>query len=399
MRPHLLVTALLASTALATSACSAFFDEAAPPGRGSGATDTGQDDDDAIMDDTTDTAPLDADRDTDARGDSSDLEDIDDGRDATDARDAADAGDTTEDSTPPDDIEDGADTRPCTEEQCNGEDDDCDGQVDETFPEQGVACDGPDSDQCARGTWRCEAGELRCVEGWQDIIETCNGEDDDCDGLVDEDGTFERLTGVDLEPWGGCADANLCMTAVNRFCQHRSSCFAGGVGPVGGNGMEATRGWEVICIPAPARVVGPLPYATLVGDSSINLASNEARRHANAVANYHCVNHEVGFKHGVGPVTQDRQADTMSVLCLPEGMSSGHFYDAVDISSRGCTSPVAPNGVECSIAVDDWCRNAAPGGPYGGGYGPYGFNGNATDSGQALCFPQGCFSGPCGTGR
>ena len=31
-------------------------------------------------------------------------------------------------------------------ESCNGEDDDCDGETDEDWPELGTACDGPDAD-------------------------------------------------------------------------------------------------------------------------------------------------------------------------------------------------------------------------------------------------------------
>ncbi|MBL8953379.1 MAG: putative metal-binding motif-containing protein, partial [Myxococcaceae bacterium] len=113
--------------------------------------------------------------------------------------------------------------RPGAAEQCNGLDDDCDGQRDEglesvmawrdgdgdgfgqadagagrcglgrvtnaldcddsrasTSPDAGEVCNGRDDD--------CD-GEVdgeRCVPACVPQLETCNGEDDDCDGLVDE---------------------------------------------------------------------------------------------------------------------------------------------------------------------------------------------------------------------
>ncbi|AKJ03889.1 putative lipoprotein [Archangium gephyra] len=73
-----------------------------------------------------------------------------------------------------------------TLERCNGVDDDCDGQVDEDFV-LGVACDGPDSDQCQEGKVVCAAdGSTTCGDTSPDSVEVCNLSDDDCDGEVDE---------------------------------------------------------------------------------------------------------------------------------------------------------------------------------------------------------------------
>ena len=55
-------------------------------------------------------------------------------------------------------------------EQCNGLDDDCDGEVDENFPEL------------------CRA----CIPA----METCNQMDDDCDGSIDENLAWKRLNSV-----------------------------------------------------------------------------------------------------------------------------------------------------------------------------------------------------------
>lgn len=74
------------------------------------------------------------------------------------------------------------------DESCNGEDDDCDGQVDEGFS-VGNECGGGGLGQCRRtGTVLCSgnAMEAICVGASPGPrVETCNGVDDDCDGVVD----------------------------------------------------------------------------------------------------------------------------------------------------------------------------------------------------------------------
>ena len=83
-----------------------------------------------------------------------------------------------------------ANEAPVGAESCNGLDDDCDGATDEDWPTLGAPCDGPDTDDCANGAEVCAADGLGTTCGDEvasDLVETCNGVDDDCDGAVDED--------------------------------------------------------------------------------------------------------------------------------------------------------------------------------------------------------------------
>src|SRR5688572_15424000 len=74
-------------------------------------------------------------------------------------------------------------------ETCNGIDDDCDAEIDESDPMLGAGCGTGMPGICAEGTYACEGGNgLECEPNQSPQNETCNGVDDDCDGTPDDEG-------------------------------------------------------------------------------------------------------------------------------------------------------------------------------------------------------------------
>ena len=119
------------------------------------------------------------------------------------------------------------------DETCNDKDDNCDGQVDETFEKKGRDCITSKGECRAEGTWACDAdGNLFCNAPTSNPkTEECNGKDDDCDGLVDErddNGNPIEASCYDVSK-GGCKEngkggfdcAGLCASGT-KIC-HKGS--------------------------------------------------------------------------------------------------------------------------------------------------------------------------------
>ena len=77
-----------------------------------------------------------------------------------------------------------------TPEQCNGVDDDCDGLVDNIDGLELCYTASPETlahGECRAGIMECVSGELTCMYERVPTTEICDGLDNDCDGMIDED--------------------------------------------------------------------------------------------------------------------------------------------------------------------------------------------------------------------
>ncbi len=77
-------------------------------------------------------------------------------------------------------------------EVCNGDDDDCDGAVDDNPIESGDDCETGFPGGCSAGRIACVSGLNECVPRTPPGDELCDGVDNDCDGEVDEEALDSR---------------------------------------------------------------------------------------------------------------------------------------------------------------------------------------------------------------
>ena len=112
------------------------------------------------------------------------------------------------------------DAKEAVVETCNDQDDDCNGTVD-NVKGKGDACDGDDPDDCKDGVFLCKGGALVCDDDATAGKESCDGKDNDCDGKTDADDPDLTLAPCEKQD-GVCSGATkpaaLCSAGSWKPC-------------------------------------------------------------------------------------------------------------------------------------------------------------------------------------
>jgi hypothetical protein len=148
-------------------------------------------------------------------------------------------------------------------EVCNGLDDDCDGTVDNNVQGLGMPC-GNLNPPCTPGLTACVGGSIVCTGGTQPKAEECNGVDDNCDGQIDN----APLSDAPLPGQGGCwlEQGNCCTFEGLSWCPPAGgTCY--GTGSLSAPCSAGT----LTCSGAPGWIcVGPVPPSGEVCDNVDN---------------------------------------------------------------------------------------------------------------------------------
>ena len=108
-------------------------------------------------------------------------------------------------------------------EICDGKDNDCDGTTDNNPLYVGLPCGAPVG-ECKQGKWVCEKGALTCKGQTAPTPELCDGKDNDCNGIIDD-----NVVGL----------GKTCGSAVGECKQGVPVCIKGGVVCQGGTGPSS----------------------------------------------------------------------------------------------------------------------------------------------------------------
>ncbi|MCA9541000.1 MAG: hypothetical protein KC620_19000, partial [Myxococcales bacterium] len=244
-------------------------------------------------------------------------------------------------------------------EACNGEDDDCDGTIDE-----GAGATTCGVGACVRRAECVDGVEDACVPG-EPGVEVCNDADEDCDGRNDEDFLGEVVVTQYSTLWTyhEVCDGNRqrigpdCNAAMNRFCNARP-CRATGFGPVENSGDTSV----VTCLSG--VTAERVTYATLAAHHDVCDGNRERIGPAcNAAIHRWCASR--GFVSGFGPV--ESGPDFVFAVCVgPRAEVRGVTYAALSAQHGPCDGNGQRIGPDCNAAIHRWCRSQG----FTSGYGP-----------------------------
>lgn len=218
-------------------------------------------------------------------------------------------------------------------ETCNETDDDCDGKVDEGLSD--CLCESGAKESCDTGMpGRCQAGERLCgsTSHWESCMglvqpaaESCNQQDDDCDGSTDEDAVCECEANV---------DARSCVTGLPGVCA------------VGRESCSATGTW----LECEASIAASTETCSGADEDCDGVVEGDGCGEHGLCAGGSCVCGEGYRECGEGRCVPDGACCycTATEICCPPGDDCGFIN-----YTRDWTPPLGPDGYRCRGEVRD----------------------------------------------
>jgi hypothetical protein len=112
-------------------------------------------------------------------------------------------------------------------ETCNGQDDDCNGKIDDNPTDAGGSCTpnpgDPTVGECKAGTKVCVGGVLKCIGYVGPTAEVCDGKDNNCDGNIDEPQNLTDVGAPCGSELGECQKGVWACAAGARYCNQPNS--------------------------------------------------------------------------------------------------------------------------------------------------------------------------------
>jgi hypothetical protein len=245
-------------------------------------------------------------------------------------------------------------------EVCNGVDDDCNGLVDEDLVQP---CDDA---ACGSGIRVCDAGAWGACEGRVPRPEVCNGVDDDCNGVVD-DGIVAAPAWVSYlelsRAHEGCEGyteriGSTCNAAIHRAC-NAGGCAVTGFGPVESSAADAV----TVCVPHGSAQVREVAWTALQAQHPPCDGSSEfVGPNCNAAIHRWCASQGLGT--GFGPV--ERDSTRAFVACAPTARVVNTTYTVLSTHHGTCSREGERIGPACNAAIHRFCRSQG----FASGWGP-----------------------------